>query len=88
MDTDRDFLESTLLENEDENYQRVVPDENELVSCEFTKQERDLIDTMIRQSVGNRERRIPKCFVPDEDEETILLAIREKLKTADEGAFD
>ena len=49
MDTDRDFLESTLLENEDENYQRVVPDENELVSCEFTKQERDLIDTMIRQ---------------------------------------
>ncbi len=88
MDTDRDFLESTLLENEDENYQRVVPDENELVSCEFTKQERELIDTMIRQSVGNRERRIPKCFVPDEDEETILLAIREKLKTADEGAFD
>ena len=88
MDTDRDFLESTLLETEDENYQRVVPDEDEMITCEFTQQERDLIDTMIRQSVGNRERSNPKCFVPDEDEETILLAIQKKLKTVDEGAFD
>ena len=88
MDTDRDFLESTLLETEDENYQRVVPDEGEMITCEFTQQERDLIDTMIRQSVGNRERRIPKCFVPDENEETVLLAIQKKLKTVDEGAFD
>ena len=88
MDTDRDFLEGALLAKEDANYQRVIPDEDEMVTCEFTLQERDLIDTMIRQSVGNRERRIPKCFVPDEDEETVLLAIRKKLKTVDEGAFD
>lgn len=88
MDNDRDFLESALLEKEDEDYQRVIPDEDELISCEFTKQERDLIDMMICQSVGNRERRIPRCFVPDEDEETILLSIRKKLKTVDEGAFD
>ena len=87
METDRDFLESTLLEKEQDNYERVVPDEEDLVTCTLTKAERDLIDRMILQSVGNRERRIPKCFVPDPDEEEILHAIRKKIGTSDEEDY-